>query len=93
MVKKYFMKSIIKINEFRTIRWYNDAGEIHRDDGPAVEYENGDKLWYINGKRHRIDGPAAEFIKGNNYWYLNGNKIDCKNNEEFLRIVKLKYCL
>ncbi len=22
----------------------------HRDDGPAVEYDNGDKLFYIHGK-------------------------------------------
>ena len=30
--------------------WYiND--ELHRKDGPAVEYEDGYKAWWINGKR------------------------------------------
>jgi hypothetical protein len=26
-------------------------GKCHREDGPAVEYTNGSKAWYINGKR------------------------------------------
>jgi len=29
--------------------WYIN-GELHREDGPAVEYANGEKYWYINGK-------------------------------------------
>ena len=33
---------------------------------------NGDKFWYLNGKRHREDGPACEFINGDKFWYLNG---------------------
>jgi hypothetical protein len=23
--------------------------QIHRTDGPAIEYANGNKYWYING--------------------------------------------
>jgi hypothetical protein len=36
-------------------------------------YTNGDKYWYLNGKRHREDGPAVERSNGEKYWYLNGN--------------------
>src|SRR5690606_24568249 len=43
----------------------------HREDGPAVEFSNGDKFWYQNGKLHREDGPAAEWVHGNKYWYKN----------------------
>jgi hypothetical protein len=25
-------------------------GKPHREDGPAVEYENGEKHWYYEGK-------------------------------------------
>ena len=25
-------------------------GNLHREDGPAVEYVSGDKVWYLNGK-------------------------------------------
>jgi hypothetical protein len=34
-------------------------------------YPNGDKIWYLNGKRHREDGPAIEYADGTKYWYLN----------------------
>jgi hypothetical protein len=33
---------------------------------------DGDKAWYLNGKRHREDGPALEHANGDKYWYLNG---------------------
>ena len=35
-------------------------------------YPNGDKYWYLNGKRHRTDGPAVEWVDGTKYWFLNG---------------------
>ena len=38
-------------------RFYNELGELHRTDGPAIvhnEYES----WYYEGQMHRIDGPA-----------------------------------
>ena len=47
-------------------------GNLHREDGPAVEHANGDKRWYLNGKLHREDGPAFEDADGTKYWCLNG---------------------
>ena len=44
---------------------------FHREDGPAVEYVNGDKYWYTNGKCHREDGPAVEDADGSKLWYIN----------------------
>ena len=44
--------------------WYNDRGQFHRVDGPAIEYANGTKSWYLNGKLHREDGPAIEWADG-----------------------------
>ena len=35
-------------------------------------YPNGNKSWYLNGKRHREDGPAVEYPNGDKEWYLNG---------------------
>ena len=35
--------------------------------------DNGDKFWYLDGKRHRTDGPAMlEFADGSKSWYLDG---------------------
>ena len=33
---------------------------------------NGDKEWWLEGKRHRDDGPAIIAVNGNKYWYRNG---------------------
>ena len=55
------------IDGYGTIRFYNDKKRLHREDGPAIESANGDKYWYINGK-----------------------KIDCKTQDEFLRLIKMK---
>jgi len=54
--------------------WRNKKGEHHREDGPAIEYADGDKHWYKNGKLHREDGPAVEFADGTKQWYKNGKR-------------------
>jgi hypothetical protein len=46
----------------------------HREDGPAVEYPDGDKSWYINGKLHREDGPAVEYADGGKAWFIDGKR-------------------
>ncbi|MDB4317795.1 hypothetical protein N9973_00700 [bacterium] len=54
--------------------FYLDKGmqNFHREDGPAIEYADGDKEWWVNGKRHREDGPAIEQedVKS---WYIKGD--------------------
>ena len=46
-------------------------GQLHREDGPAVEYADGAKAWYLNGQLHRTDGPAVEHADGGKTWYKN----------------------
>ena len=41
------------------------------DNIECVEYTDGSKEWYQNGKLHRTDGPAIEWASGNKYWYVN----------------------
>ena len=38
-------------------------------------WDDGTKIWYLNGKLHREDGPAVECADGNKYWYLNGEEV------------------
>ena len=38
------------INDYGDTWWFNDFHNYHREDGPAIEYFNGDKAWYINGE-------------------------------------------
>jgi hypothetical protein len=55
-------------------RWYNEKGEFHREDGPAVEDISGWKEWRINDKRHRLDGPAIELTNGEKKWFIDGEQ-------------------
>ena len=53
----------------------NNQGQLHRTDGPAVEYKNGTKYWCQENKNHRIDGlPAVEFSCGSKEWWVNGER-------------------
>jgi hypothetical protein len=54
-------------------RLYNNDGELHREDGPAV-INAVYTCWYINGKRHRFDGPAYVGASGVQYWFINGKR-------------------
>jgi hypothetical protein len=56
----------------KTIRWHNDKDQLHRLDGPAIEYADGDKEWYVDGKHHRLEGPAVEYADGDKAWYVDG---------------------
>ena len=68
MTKKELLDKISKF-------WYNSQNQFHRDDGPAIEWANGTKSWYINGNLHREDGPAIEWINGGEAWYINGKRV------------------
>ena len=69
-VKKYY----VTVDEEGTTRWYKDAKctVLHRENGPAIEYADGDKFWHQNGLLHRTDGPAVEWADGTKSWYQNG---------------------
>jgi hypothetical protein len=73
----------IEIDEYGTKTYYKDKAMtiLHREDGPAVEWWDGSKSWWLNGKRHREDGPAVEYANGDKSWYLDGEKLW---NREFL---------
>ena len=65
------------INEDGDKFWYLPSKRkycYHRLDGPAVEWENGSKEWYVEGNRHRLDGPAIEHKGGTKWWYVDGKR-------------------
>ena len=33
------------------IKFWRKDGRYHRDDGPAIIHESGNKIWWTNGKR------------------------------------------
>jgi hypothetical protein len=94
-IEKIKNKNVKNKNEY-TVKVYNDKtewflnGERHREDGPAVEFNDGSKYWMQHGKFHRLDGPAIEHKNGNKYWYKKGKRhredgpaIDEKDNKHW----------
>lgn len=73
------------------ITYFDDNGEYHREDGPAIEYIDGQlkgfSIWYFHGKLHNLDGPAVIRIDGYlDYWINNENY----GYEQWKQIIKYK---
>ena len=51
------------------------SNEIPKDYTGIVEFEDGEKIWFKNGKLHREDGPANLFKDGLERWLLGGEFI------------------
>ena len=68
------LKYRVEVAKDGTRRYYNNAGELHRDEGPAVEWPDGSKGWVQNGQYHRTDGPAIERANGTKDWAQNGQR-------------------
>jgi hypothetical protein len=80
---------IMILSDDNHIKYYKNY-VLHREGGPAVLLYEGDKSWWKNGKMHREDGPAEELRDGRRIWWYEDKRIDCKNQEEFERIMKLR---
>lgn len=56
----------IEINSIGTKRWIKN-GRKHRTDGPAIEYANGNRGWYLDGvefTEEQFNSPSCrEFTK------------------------------
>ena len=50
------------------VKYWN---EIPKNYTGIVEYFDGSKHWYLNGKKHRVDGPAYIGANGSKQWCLN----------------------
>ena len=71
---EYFQYSKASLAEYnppkdgKIIREYRIGNKLHNIDGPAVEWLNGEKFWFQNGKLHRDnDLPAIEYANGDSY--------------------------
>ena len=75
-------EQFIHINEAGSKFYFSDRemNILHRDDGPAIEYADGSREWFLNGKLHREDGHAVEYADNSKEWYLNGEEL---TEEEF----------
>lgn len=63
-------------------------GKLHREDGPAFEWNSGSKEWWLNGRLHRENGPACQWHDGTYSWYLNGERMTEAEWNEAMNPVK-----
>ena len=54
--------------------WRSAGGQLHRTDGPAIEWADGDREWWVDGQLHREDGPAIEYANGTREWWVHGQR-------------------
>ena len=66
------LKYHVEVDQYGTRYYYNSAGQLHRDEGPAVIYTNGNCEWWQSGQLHRRNGPALEHANGTRCWFLYG---------------------
>jgi hypothetical protein len=72
-MKNGLVKERANENQKWNKKWYVN-NVLHRTDGPAAEYRNGDRYWYFNGELHRSNGPAVECKNGHKEWWLGGQE-------------------
>lgn len=63
---------IIKDNDFAIEHYHPFIEKLHRLDGPALEYRDGSKYWYCDGRLHREEGPAIE-TESYRAWFIEGD--------------------
>ena len=79
------LKYRIEVDIYGTRCYFNNANQLHRTDGPAIEHADGSKSWFQYGIRHRTDGAAIEYSDGDKAWYINGEEL---TEDEFNQRVK-----
>jgi hypothetical protein len=84
------LKYRIDVDARGTRRYYNSAGQLHRTNGPAVEWSDGTKSWYQYDIRHRTDGAAIEYANGYKRWFIHGVEM---HEAEFNQAISQTKCL
>lgn len=94
------MESIRDIDQAGSEYWTraDDRTVIHREDGPAITWDDGARFWYYDGVNHNENGPSAIYADGSMHWHYHGMNLTfevwCdlleKTSEDIL-FLKLKY--
>ena len=79
------------IDMYGVIRYQDANHRLHRENGPAIIFPDGDSSWFFDGKLHRINGPAIDWkVEGRFVWALHGVRVDCTTQEEFEQLMRMK---
>ena len=51
-----------------TIRYYSDLNQLHREDGPAIEFADGKKEYWILGIQYKTKKDYLQRLKLKAFW-------------------------
>ena len=57
------------------VKWLDDEGRVHHEDGPAIVWPHGTQWWYRHGGYHFAHGPADLYVDGSLVWYEKSRKL------------------
>jgi hypothetical protein len=57
------MESIRTAGSAGIIRYRNEKGDLHREDGPAIVFFDGTEWYYLNQKRYSKEDWEEEVVK------------------------------
>ena len=69
------MKDGLHVDIIGNQYWFK-ADQVHKEDGPAITWNDGNQYWYKEGKIHREDGPAVIYADGRQLWYNYGKRYE-----------------
>ena len=60
---------------YGVVRWLDDKGHFHREDGPASVWPDGAHFWSRHGDFHFAHGPSDVYADGTLVWYEDGDPL------------------
>jgi hypothetical protein len=75
-----------------TVRYFLN-GKLHREDGPAIEYADGDKYWYINGELRRqcYHNGTVRYFENGQFHREDGPAVEFADGTKFWYIEGVSY--
>ena len=58
-----------RYHRYGAVRWLDDEGHFHREDGPAAVLDDGAHFWCRHGDFHFAHGPSVLYADGTVRWY------------------------
>lgn len=93
MIKIKYKKEDLIEKKFADRTFYYIKGKEEYGYYRAVDKDGFESYWHIDEgvqERHREDGPALTLSNGKQEWYYFGKHLNCKTQEEFEELMKLK---
>lgn len=91
------MAKVVINGRYKT--YYNDQGQVSRDDGPAFISSSGHRRYFINEMQSYKDHPANIGADGRVSWYFgcrihrdDGPAWDCPNGHKQWRDYEARIC-